>query len=167
MDDVPSPRLQVGRTESMLVCRLPFRPTLFSLAIILIAVLSSGTMGCVKLPALRLASSIAPAQRAAFTHATDPQGVRSFESPVATDSPDLSPLLVVISYGSGCSADGPGNGLRDLAEAVRSRFPSTLVQVITRTCEQTNDAIELKVQNHQLLKVIILSIFHSRIIFVF
>jgi len=60
----------------------------------------------------------------------------------------VDPVLVVITYGAFCTADGPGNGLRDLADAIRQKFPAAHMQVITRTYAK-DDSIEQKVQNHR------------------
>src|SRR5437762_12838733 len=37
------------------------------------------------------------------------------------------PLLVVMTYGWGCAGSGPGNGLRDLADMIRQRYPEQRV----------------------------------------
>src|SRR5947209_13222268 len=51
-------------------------------------------------------------------------------SPPAADATREAPVLVVMTYGFLCEGDGHGNGLRDVAEAIRRRHPSA--QVITR-----------------------------------
>lgn len=55
-------------------------------------------------------------------------------------------LLVVFTYGFGCSASGRGNGLRDAAEAVHARFPDA--QVITRAWND-EDGIETQINTHR------------------
>jgi pimeloyl-ACP methyl ester carboxylesterase len=55
-------------------------------------------------------------------------------------------LLVVFTYGFGCSASGRGNGLRDAAEAVHARYPDA--QVITRAWND-EDGIEHVINMHR------------------
>lgn len=55
-------------------------------------------------------------------------------------------LLVVFTYGFGCSASGRGNGLRETAEAVHARYPD--VHVITRAWND-EDGIEHKINMHR------------------
>jgi pimeloyl-ACP methyl ester carboxylesterase len=62
---------------------------------------------------------------------------------IATPS---GPLLLVFTYGKGCPGDGPGNGLRDVADAIRVQYPGQ--QVITRGCDD-EDGIEKALQNHR------------------
>jgi pimeloyl-ACP methyl ester carboxylesterase len=57
-----------------------------------------------------------------------------------------APVLVVITYGYGCGADGHGNGLRDVAEAIRTRHPAS--RVITRAWNDA-DAIAATVEAHR------------------
>jgi pimeloyl-ACP methyl ester carboxylesterase len=54
-------------------------------------------------------------------------------------------LLVVMTYGFGCSGSGPGNGLRDLANMIRARHPEQ--RVITRGWND-NDDIALTIADH-------------------
>jgi pimeloyl-ACP methyl ester carboxylesterase len=54
-------------------------------------------------------------------------------------------LLVVMTYGFGCSGSGWGNGLRDVADEIRRRHPEQ--QVITRGWND-NDDIEATIQRH-------------------
>jgi pimeloyl-ACP methyl ester carboxylesterase len=54
-------------------------------------------------------------------------------------------LLVVITYGCGCSAEGDGNGLRKLAEGIRKLHPNE--RVITRGWDDA-DGIVQTVENH-------------------
>ena len=55
------------------------------------------------------------------------------------------PLLVVMTYGFGCSGSGWGNGLRDVADEIHRRHPEQ--QIITRGWNDDDD-IELTVRNH-------------------
>ncbi len=55
-------------------------------------------------------------------------------------------LLVVFTYGFGCSASGRGNGLRDAAEAVHTRYPDA--QVVTRAWND-EDGIEHIINTHR------------------
>jgi pimeloyl-ACP methyl ester carboxylesterase len=55
------------------------------------------------------------------------------------------PPLIVITYGNGCTATGPGNGLRDLAELIRRDYPN--LRVITRGCNDRDDIAET-VEDH-------------------
>jgi pimeloyl-ACP methyl ester carboxylesterase len=55
-------------------------------------------------------------------------------------------LLVVFTYGFGCSATSRGNGLRDAAEAVHSQYPSA--QVITRAWNE-DDGIISTIESHR------------------
>lgn len=54
-------------------------------------------------------------------------------------------MLVVFTYGYGCSATGRGNGLRDMAEAVHNQFPTA--RVITRAWND-DDGIDKTVYSH-------------------
>ncbi len=51
-----------------------------------------------------------------------------------------NPILIVMTYGYGCSATGPGNGLRSLAQVIRKRYPNE--HVITRSWSDTDDIAE-------------------------
>jgi pimeloyl-ACP methyl ester carboxylesterase len=67
---------------------------------------------------------------------------RALATPVARSLgvPDpSSPVLVVMTYGYGCSGPGPGNGLRALAEVIRSRYPGQ--HVITRSWNDDDDIL--------------------------
>jgi len=70
------------------------------------------------------------------------QTYAAFHSEVSHNEPHL---LVVFTYGYGCFAEGRGNGLRDMAEAVQRRYPSA--KVICRGWND-NDGIEYVVQAH-------------------
>jgi len=54
-------------------------------------------------------------------------------------------LLVIITYGLGCSTDGPGYGLRAVAETIRTRYPTD--EVITRAWDD-HDGVEQTIENH-------------------
>jgi len=128
-------------------CRPSPRSTFFHMAFLLSAAMLLGSVGCVELPPLKLTTEKAPSP--AYIPSSDQHGLRSFGSPGRAAAPAIEQVLVVITYGNGCSADGPGNGLRDLADILRQAFSSSLVQVITRTFDQQDDLIEQKVQNHR------------------
>jgi pimeloyl-ACP methyl ester carboxylesterase len=55
-------------------------------------------------------------------------------------------VLVVMTYGFGCDGDGHGNGLRDVAEAIRRRHPNA--RVITRAWNDI-DGITATVLRHR------------------
>jgi pimeloyl-ACP methyl ester carboxylesterase len=61
------------------------------------------------------------------------------------DAARTGPLLVVMTYGFGCSGSGWGNGLRDIADEIHRRHPEQ--RVITRSWND-NDDIELTIRNH-------------------
>ncbi|HEY7115064.1 MAG TPA: hypothetical protein VH475_00675 [Tepidisphaeraceae bacterium] len=63
----------------------------------------------------------------------------------AAGSPDPNDLLVVITYGKGWSAQGWGDGLRDVAAAIRERYPNR--QVITRAWDD-HDGIDRTIESH-------------------
>src|SRR5260221_4006959 len=63
----------------------------------------------------------------------------------STPSARSGSLLVVMSYGFGCSGSGPGNGLRDVAETIRRQYPTD--RVITRAWNDDDD-IARTIQNH-------------------
>ena len=65
---------------------------------------------------------------------------------VGSISPPTGRLLLVFTYGKGCPGDGPGNGLRDIADTIRSQYPGQ--EVITRGCDD-EDGIEQTLQNHR------------------
>src|SRR5689334_15653172 len=76
---------------------------------------------------------------------TPPASAAAPPSTTAAAPADRSgPLLVVMSYGFGCSGSGWGNGLRDLADEIRRRHPEQ--QVITRGWND-DDEIALTVRN--------------------
>src|SRR5438552_12271382 len=54
-------------------------------------------------------------------------------------APSTGRLLLVFTFGKGCPGDGPGNGLREIADAIRSQYPGQ--EVITRGCDD-EDGIE-------------------------
>jgi pimeloyl-ACP methyl ester carboxylesterase len=66
-------------------------------------------------------------------------------APPAAAAARTGPLLVVMSYGFGCSGSGWGNGLRDVAAEIRRRHPEQ--QVITRGWNDDDD-IESTLRNH-------------------
>ncbi len=55
-------------------------------------------------------------------------------------------LLVVFTYGFGCSADGRGNGLRDMAENVQRTYPNE--RVVTRGWNDDDDIVNT-INNHR------------------
>lgn len=59
---------------------------------------------------------------------------------------NATPLLVVFTYGNWCSAEGRGNGLRDIADAIRIRYPGE--RVITRAWND-QDGIEQTIESHE------------------
>jgi pimeloyl-ACP methyl ester carboxylesterase len=61
-------------------------------------------------------------------------------------APPTGRLLLVFTYGKGCPGDGPGNGLRDIADTIRSQYPDQ--EVITRGCDD-EDGIEQTLQDHR------------------
>src|SRR6478672_1920540 len=68
-------------------------------------------------------------QTLATPRLTPPGSIAAPQSTTAaTDR--TGPLLVVMSYGFGCSGSGWGNGLRDIADEIRRRHPEQ--KVITR-----------------------------------
>ncbi|HYE18326.1 MAG TPA: alpha/beta fold hydrolase [Tepidisphaeraceae bacterium] len=69
-------------------------------------------------------------------------------APAYASSSSLPGTLVVFNYGAGCSSTSWGNGLRDVANAIKQRFASNMVNVITRAWND-NDGIEQIVQNHR------------------
>jgi len=54
-------------------------------------------------------------------------------------------LLVVMSYGFGCSGSGPGNGLRDVADTIRRLHPGQ--RVITRAWND-DDGVVATIRGH-------------------
>ena len=57
-----------------------------------------------------------------------------------------APVLVVMTYGFGCEGSGHGNGLRDVAEAIRQRHPGS--RVITRAWNDA-DTVAATIEAHE------------------
>ncbi|HSI33434.1 MAG: alpha/beta fold hydrolase [Phycisphaerae bacterium] len=89
-----------------------------------------------------------PATPAAPATANRAAKADTVPTPAYASSSSLPGTLVVFNYGAGCSATSAGNGLRDVADAIKKRFAHNMVNVITRAWND-DDGIEQIVQNHR------------------